>query len=62
MPNNKKRPPFNHRAVAIGAATPPFSFWLFHGSSATCVFVVYHNPRAPDARKPPSTGMAMPVT
>ena len=21
-----------------------------------------HNPRAPEARKPPSTGMAMPVT
>lgn len=40
MPNNKNRPTFNHRAVAIGAAISPFSFWLFHGNSATYAFVV----------------------
>jgi ACR3 family arsenite efflux pump ArsB len=30
-PDRKNRPTFNYRAVVIGAAISPLSFWLLHG-------------------------------
>lgn len=39
-PDRKDRPSFNYRAVVIGAAISPLTFWLLHGVAMINTFVV----------------------